>query len=496
MSAERHPFARRSTWKPVESDIFTRYARVKDPAKRAIAFIEAECLVPKGRGTGTRYRLRPWQKRIIKAALAKGVLTFFLSGPRGLGKSGLAAALATWALFDRPGAEILCAATSMGRAREVYGRVVGIIEANPRLAEQCQVYRNAAEPWVELPSRGASIRPIPAEEKYIVGYSPTLVLVDEVGYVSSATYETMQTSLGKTDASLLFAMGTPGVGIVGTDEQPNVMWAMRERANGETPPEGLVFLEFAARTTDDPSDVRTWKRANPAVGDLVDPKAVAQDYATMPAHRFGQMRLGLWTQHESAWMPADAWDALEVVPGPIALGSLVALGFDGSVSGDCTALVAYDISTGRIAVLGVWERDPSVKGWQVPRAEVVAAIDRAFVDYTVLALYADPWHWRTELQELSRRFGDRVLEWNTAAPSRMGPATDAFLTAVAKREVITDGNATLRTHVLSAVARHTSAGDVIQKDARNPQKIDLAVAAILAYEAGRLAPPPSRFGSW
>ena len=93
------------------------------------------------------------------------------------------------------------------------------------------------------------------------------------------------------------------------------------------------------------------------------------------------------------------------------------------------------------------------------------------------------------LAALAQRYGDRVQEWNTASPTRMGPPTDATYQAIAKREVTWDGNPRLRAHVLSAVARTTGAGDVIQKDARRPQKIDLAVAAILAYEAGRIVPP-------
>lgn len=497
MTAERHPHARRSTWVDPGGDLFARYAGIKDRAARCIAFIEAECRVPEGRGTGQLYRLRPWQKRTIRKLLAKDVLVAVLSAPRGWTKSGIAAAIAVWALYDREAAQVLVTSTSMRTAKIPYGRAVRIIELNPELMAHAQVYRNAAEPWVELPARGSRMQPLPAEEKYIVGGSPTLIVVDELGYVSHETYEAMQTSLGKTDGGLLFGMGTPGLGVTDSDSRPNLMWAMRTRALGSDPAKGVVWVEFAAGPDDDPSKRRTWRKANPALGDLVGYREVELDFDTMPPARFGQMRLGMWTQHETAWMPIDTWSRLDVVgpAGTCADGTLVALGFDGSQSSDTTALVAHELTTGRLVVLGHWQRPPRVRDWDVPRSEVMATVDRAFTTLTVSMFLGDPWYWRSELEELQRRHGDRVMEFNTASVTRMGPATDAFMAAVRKRELAWDGTEALGVHVLAAVAKLTQAGAVILKDARHPQPIDLAIAAILAVEGGRLN-PPGDFGAW
>jgi len=484
--------ARRATFQDPGGDLFTRYAHVKDRAARCIAFIEGECKVPEGRGTGKLYRLRPYQKRTIRRLLGKGVIVGVLSAPRGWSKSGLAAAIAVWAFYDREAAQVLVCSTSMRTAKIIYRRAVRIIELNRDLEQHAQIYRNAAEPFVELPARGSKMEPLPAEEKYIVGGSPTFILVDELGYVTRDTYEAMQTSLGKTDDGVLFAMGTPGLGIVGTDSEPNLMWSMRARALGDNPAKGVVWVEFAARQDDNPALRSTWKRANPGLGDLVGYREVELDHETMPPSRFAQMRLGRWTQSEAAWMPLETWDRLDVVgpAGECADGTLVALGFDGSATTDTTALVAYELTTGRLVVLGHWQRPDNVRDWAVPRDEVLATIDVAFTRLSVLAFYGDPWYWRAELQQLALRYGDRVQELNTASAVRMGPATDAFMTAVRTREVAWDGTEALRVHVLAAVAKRTAAGDVIVKDARHPQPIDIAVAAILAHEAGRDTPLP------
>ena len=143
---------RRATFQAPGDELFARYAGIRDRAERCIRFIEAECLVPEGRGTGKPYRLRPYQKRTIRKLLAKGTLVAVLSAPRGWTKSGLAAAIAVWALYDREAAQVLVCSTSMRTAKIIYRRAVRIIELNPELDDHAQIYRNAAEPFEICPA--------------------------------------------------------------------------------------------------------------------------------------------------------------------------------------------------------------------------------------------------------------------------------------------------------------------------------------------------------
>lgn len=487
-AASKRP-SRRATFVAPTTDLWTKYASIKPASKRAIAFIEGECLVPSGRGIGKPYKLLPFQKEVIRNILDHGAMTVVVSAPRGWGKSGLAAALLVWALYDREGAQVLACSTSMRTAQITYGRAVTMIERNTRLSEQAQIYRNAAQPWVEIPTRGATLQPLPAEEKHIVGFSPTFICVDEVGYVSHDTYEAMQTSLGKQPDTVLLGVGTPGLGTTEGTE-PNLMWALREAVRGGTAPVTLRYVEYAADPSDDPGLPDTWRKANPALGVLVEEKAVAHDFATMPLSRFKQMRLGVWSQHDEAWLPMEEWDALDLDTTPLAPGTTITLGFDGSISNDGTALVAYEPAGGRLMVMGYWERPPGAKGWKVPRSAVMDVIHKAFSTYYVKAMWADPWHWQSELQELAKKYGeDRVVEFNTARAARMAPATNGLYQAVLSRSIHPDGSSALRSHMLAAVAKRTADGDVIVKDARRPQRIDLAVAAIIAHEAERLSPP-------
>src|SRR5215211_2828318 len=87
-------------------------------AARAIRFIET-LTIPSGKGARMRFRLRPWQKRIIRKVLAPGIRTAVVAIPRGNGKSSLAAALGLWALADgEEGAEVAIVAGTSERSPE------------------------------------------------------------------------------------------------------------------------------------------------------------------------------------------------------------------------------------------------------------------------------------------------------------------------------------------------------------------------------------------
>lgn len=488
----------RGRWLPKDpGDLFERYAHIKPRWKRAVAFIEGEVYVTSGRGAGSLYRLLPYQKRAIREALAAGTLEAVLSMPRGAGKTGLIAALLVFFLFDRPFANVIVMGTGMRTSKMGYGRAEAAIKWNPRLMGQCRIFTGTADPHIEIPHRQASLWALPARESTIVGQAASEAIIDEVGYVEEDEYEAIASGMGKVEDGLLLGFGTPGLSAV-KDDRHNPMYKRRLLARGEwvdedgatvPPPDGLIYIEHAAPLDMDISKRATWKKANPGLGVLVGMREVAKDYATLSRNEFRQMRLGQWVQAEHALIEEAQWDALSIVPGEIAPGTTICLGFDGAVSIDATALWAYEVATRRLVRIGYWSRPPGDRDWSMPRAEIIATIEHAFATYNVVAMFADPWFWREEMEALATRLGeDRVVQFNTAAISRMAPATDRFTAAVRAGEVITDGDPILRAHALSTVGRLTRVGTVIAKDARHIQKNDAFVAAMLAYEAGSTVP--------
>jgi phage terminase large subunit-like protein len=340
-----------------------------------------------------------------------------------------------------------------------------------------------------MPHRNSFMYPLPADEASIVGMDPTFVLIDEVGYVESSTFTTMTSSLGKMDDTLALAVGTPGLGIIEKDGGPNIMWRMRELYRSEAPPPGLAYVEFASDLDADIEDRRQWRKANPGLGDLVDWKAVEFDFATLPPSVFRQMRLGLWTTRERQWMAPEDWDALPIVPGQPIDGATIVLAFDGSVSGDATALQGWEMATNRLFTVGYWQKPPGSNWeWKVPRSEVVATVEMAFTRWNVVHMYMDPPYWREEMEKWQEELGpERIIEFPTFARNRMAVATDRFYTMVKKGELSWDGDPDLRAHIMSCVAERTPAGEVVRKDARHPLLIDKAVTSIIAAEAAAAA---------
>jgi hypothetical protein len=143
---------------------------------------------------------------------------------------------------------------------------------------------------------------------------------------------------------------------------------------------------------------------------------------------FRQLRLGQWVTGVEAWLPWGAWDACRTER-TVEPRERVVLAFDGSASGDSTALVGCTLD-GHLWLEGLWE-NPGDLGWRVPREIVSNAVDIAFSKYDVVELACDPWGWRSEIEAWAARHGERrVIEWNTAHGQRMAPATDRLYQAV------------------------------------------------------------------
>ena len=179
----------------------------------------------------------------------------------------------------------------------------------------------------------------------------------------------------------------------------------------------------------------------------------------------------------------------------LAEGDLVALGFDGSIRDDATALVACRISDGHLVLLGCWERPPKASEWQVDRVAVDAAVAAAFDRYDVAVAYADPAHWQDYLDRWQAEYGAGLQVKATAArpmefwtggghTRRMVAALERFHEAVSGRELSHDDHPTLTRHIGNARVRMTRAGATIAKAFPQSQdKIDAAMASVIAYEA-------------
>jgi phage terminase large subunit-like protein len=446
-------------------------------AERRIAFVDEFVIVPKGVGAGESIELRDFQREIIRGAFGDGIRTALVSVPRANGKSALAAALAVAELFAGPAsAEVLVVASDQRQANIVLRLARRMIELNPLLAERTLIYADR----LVVPETDSTMIALPADPAALHGWDPSLLIVDELHVVTEPVWEAVTSMTGKRPESLTLAISTPST-------SPDcIMWRLVEHGrSGEDP--AFYLREFSAPDGCTTEDVKAWEIANPALSChrpflTVDGMAAARRTLREPVFR--QLRLGQWVTGVDQWLPFGLWsdltDATRVIPDK----AKVVLAFDGSASGDSTALIGCTIGPDpHLFVAGLWE-NPGDPRWRVPRLEVDQCVDASFARWTVLELAADPWGWRTELEAWASRHGEkRVIEWNTAHAGRMGPATDRMYAAAVDHGFSHDGDHRLAAHIAHCVAKATANGDLVTKDKRNsPRKIDAAVAAIVALD--------------
>ena len=458
--------------------------------RRVDAFAREFLKVPKGTGAGEPFKLRGWQKNeIVKAMLpptGKRPRQGLVSMPRGNGKSGLAAVLGLYALLadEVEGAQVLIVASDERQARIVFNAARRMVEVEPRLLEHVQIFRDR----LYVPATDSMLMPLPAEPAALQGFDPTLTIVDELHVVTEPVWDAMALAAGKRPESLTLAISTPA------DNVDSVMWRLVEYGRKNPEDKSFRLIEYATPLDYAIDDPEGWKLGNPALDDFLHRDAVSATLKTTREEPFRRYRLGQWVGSANSWIP---WGAFEKCADPErgqpAPGEKIVLGFDGSASGDSTALVGCTLD-GHVFVVAAWEAPADDQRWRVPRNEVTAMVASAFEQWDVIELAADPWGWRSELEEWEAAHKN-VVQWNTAHAQRMAPATDRLYAAIIDQQMTYDGDPRLVEHVNNCVPKATALGDLVHKDKRNStRKIDLAVAAIVAFDraAWHLANPPKR----
>jgi phage terminase large subunit-like protein len=193
------------------------------------------------------------------------------------------------------------------------------------------------------------------------------------------------------------------------------------------------------------------------------------------------------------WLAPASFDPRAARTKVVAQNELVAFGFDGSLWDDATALIGCRLIDGHIFVprkpdgsSAIWEKPdgPRGRGWEVPRSEVDATVYHVMRYYDVRRFYGDPPYWQDEMVRWHAEWGDVIAEFWTQRETQMVRATERFHTDVLTGAMTHDGNPVLARHVANARKKTVRAGTVIVKEHRHSEnKIDSAVAAILAYEA-------------
>jgi phage terminase large subunit-like protein len=456
-----------------------------------------------------------------KSELAGFIVLFEAFGPCRFG--GFATGNETYTLHDftyeyqagEPlGVEVVapvirCLATEEGQAGNTYDNVYFNLSEGP-LAEGLP--RDAAGLTRIFIPGGGEIIPSTASNSSKDGGKESFVVFDETHLYLlpqlKRMYQTVRRNLAKRKAAEPWSLETstmymPGENSV-AEETHNLAKAIAE---GKTKRQRLLFDHREANPDIDltnEAEVRAGlveaygpfaeiMDLDRIISEIYDPRNDPQDSRR---YYFNQP-----TSSKDAWLSAPEWNACTSVQ-EVAKNDEITLGFDGSRKrsrgvADATALVGCRVSDGYLFEIKVWEQPdgPAGEDWEVPTADVDYEVRKAFESYNVVGMFADPARWESYVAQWESDFGKKLKVKSTSAHPiewwmtgnrsyLVVRALEQFHAAVVDKELIHDGSRALTRHILNARRRVGRSGMSIAKehpDSKN--KIDAAIAAVLAYQA-------------
>ena len=292
----------------------------KAKADRAVKFIENLCHT-KGKWAGTRFWLLPWQEQLIRDIFGivkpdgnRQFRTAFVEICKKVGKSELAAAIALYLLYadNEPSAEVYGAAADRQQASIVFEVAADMVRMCPALNKRVKIL--ASQKRIVYQSTNSFYQVLSAEAYSKHGFNIHGVVFDELHtQPNRKLFDVMTKGSGDARTQPLYFLITTA----GTDTN-SICYETHQKAKdiieGRKIDPTFYPVIYGAEETDDWTDPKVWKKANPSLGITVsiDKVQAACDSAKQnpgEENAFRQLRLNQWVKQAVRWMPMDKWDA-------------------------------------------------------------------------------------------------------------------------------------------------------------------------------------------
>ena len=487
--------------------------------ERAVRFIRA-LRHPK---TNKPFQLDRWQERLVRRIYgprdADGhriVDEVVMMVPRGARKTTLGAALA---LLHTVGPErvahgqVILAAYDREQARIAYDEASGIVAARKEIARATRVRDFVHE--IEHLASGATLKAVSSDAAAQNGKTPAFVLIDEIhAWKKRQLYDVLSTGLTKTANTLKIVISQAGRGTDNVADE--VFGYARKVASGEIDNPGMLPVLFETAPDADWKDEAVWHRANPGLQfgypNLKKLRKFAKEAEHRPAMRekFLNDHLNVWLSgHAAPWIETEQWDK---GGSPIDLdereGEQAWIGVDLGSTSDLTAIVVAlrDDDGGFTVIPSVFAPEAALRRRQergeapyqlwADEGHLIATpgdiIDQSLIEdhlrdlckrFDVQEIAFDPWSARTLMVRLLSD-GLPAVEHRQGFRSFAEPMR-TFETAVLANTLRHGGHPVLRWCVGNVVVDQDPAGNLKPTKSKAIEKIDAAVAAIMAV--GRAA---------
>lgn len=488
-------------------------------AQRAVEFIR--CLKhTKGRWRGQAFDLLPWQETIIRDVFGtvkedgfRQYNTAYVEIPKKNGKSELAAGVALYMTCgdNEWGAEVYGCASDRQQASIVFDVAVDMVEQCPALKKRIKPVMSVKR-LVYKPTN--SFYQVLSAEAYTKhGLNVHAVIFDELhSQPNRELFDVMTKGSGDARTQPLFFLITTA----GTDRH-SVCFEQHQKAEdilcGRKVDPTFYPVIYGAADDADWTSEEVWYRANPSLGHTVDIGKVRNACLSArdnPAEEniFRQLRLNQWVKQSTRWMQMEKWDACAF---PVDEGELLGRecygGLDLSSSIDITAFVLV------FPPRDDTERYVFLPYFWIPEENMARRVRRDHVPYDVWekqgfleTTEGDVIYYgfiESFIEDLGKRFHIKEIAFDrwgavqmvqnleglgfTVVPfgqgfKDMSPPTKRLMELVLERNVAHGGHPVLRWMMDNIFVRTDPAGNIKPDKEKSAEKIDGAVAAVMALD--------------
>lgn len=491
----------------------------KESADLAVNFIELLCHT-KGTWAGKAFELIDWQEQIIRDLFGtlkpngyRQFNTAYVEIPKKMGKSELAAAIALLLTCadGEERAEVYGCAADRQQATIVFDVAADMVRMCPALSKRVKILASQKR-IVYLPTN-SFYQVLSAEAYSKHGFNIHGVVFDELHTQPNRKLFDVMTK-GSGDARtqpLYFLITTAG------SDTNSICYETHQKAKdileGRKVDETFYPVIYGADESDDWTDPKVWKKANPSLGITVgmDKVKVACESARQnPAEEnsFRQLRLNQWVKQAIRWMPMEKWDLCnfkvdeENLKGRVCYG-----GLDLSSTTDMTSFVLVfppEDEDDKYSVMpffwvpedtlelrvrrdhvpyDVWEKQGYVKtteGNVVHYGFIENFIEELGTIYNIREIAFDRWGAVQMVQNLDN-MGFTVVPFGQGFKD-MSPPTKELMKLTLEQKIAHSGHPVLRWNMDNIFVRTDPAGNIKADKEKSSEKIDGAIATIMALD--------------
>lgn len=491
----------------------------KELADYAVSFIE--CLThTKGTWAGKPFKLLDWQEQIIRDLF--GVVkpngyrqfnTAYIEIPKKMGKSELAAAVALLLCCgdNEERAEVYGCAADRQQATIVFDVAADMIRMCPALNRRVKIL--ASQKRIIFLPTNSFYQVLSAEAYSKHGFNIHGVVFDELHtQPNRKLFDVMTKGSGDARMQPLYFLITTA----GTDTH-SICYETHQKAvdilEGRKIDPTFYPVIYGAKETDDWTDPKVWKKANPSLGVTVQMEKVKAAFESArqnpgEENAFRQLRLNQWVKQSIRWMPMEKWDACgfqvneEELEGRVCYG-----GLDLSSTTDLTAFslvfppldesdkfrilpyfwVPEETLSLRVkrdhVPYDVWEKQGFIKtteGNVVHYGFIEKFIETLGERFNIREIAFDRWGAVQMVQNLEN-MGFTVVPFGQGFKD-MSPPTKELMKLTLEQKIAHSAHPVLRWNMDNIFIRTDPAGNIKCDKEKSTEKIDGAIATIMALD--------------